>query len=309
MLNITKWIYNSLLLLKSTIFATHILKHNIMQNQQNNEFNMKRVAPIAILIVAAIFLIIFWTRMTIIVHAGEKGIIFNTLGSGIDLTQEPLDEGFHFIAPWNKVTIYSVRQHHKAEEMKMLSSNGLEITVDVSIWYFPITNKLPYLHKFLGSDYDEKVVIPALRSASRTVIGRYTPEEIYSTKKEAIQVEIFNEAKKILRDKYVYIDKVLIRSIYLPATIKTAIESKLNQEQLALEYKYKIEREQKEAERKRIAAEGESAANKIINNSLTDNLLKMRGIEATIELSKSKNSKVIVIGSGKDGLPLILGNN
>ena len=270
---------------------------------------MKRVAPIAILIVAAIFLIIFWTRMTIIVHAGEKGIIFNTLGNGIDLTQEPLDEGFHFIAPWNKVTIYSVRQHHKAEEMKMLSSNGLEITVDVSIWYFPITNKLPYLHKFLGSDYDEKVVIPALRSASRTVIGRYTPEEIYSTKKEAIQVEIFNEAKKILKDKYVYIDKVLIRSIYLPATIKTAIESKLNQEQLALEYKYKIEREQKEAERKRIAAEGESAANKIINNSLTDNLLKMRGIEATIELSKSKNSKVIVIGSGKDGLPLILGNN
>ena len=106
-----------------------------------------------------------------------------------------------------------------------------------------------------------------------------------------------------------YIDKVLIRSIYLPSTIKIAIESELKQEQLALEYKYKIEREQKEAERKRIAAEGESAANKIINNSLTDNLLKMRGIEATIELSKSKNSKVIVIGSGKDGLPLILGNN
>lgn len=280
-----------------------------MQNQNPNELNMKRVAPIAILVVAVIFLIIFWARMTIIIHAGEKGVIFNTLGKGIDLTQEPLDEGFHFIAPWNKVTIYSVRQHHKAEEMKMLSSNGLEITVDVSVWYFPKTEKLPYLHKYLGTDYDEQVVIPALRSAARTVIGRYTPEEIYSTKKEAIQVEIFNEAKKILKNKYVYIDKVLIRSIYLPAKIKTAIESKLNQEQLAKEYKYKIEREQKEAERKRIAAEGESRANNIINKSLTDNLLKMRGIEATIELSKSKNSKVIVIGSGKDGLPLILGNN
>ena len=279
-----------------------------MQNQQPNELNMKKVAPIAILVVAVIFLVIFWTRMTVTIHSGERGVVFNTLGSGIELEQTPLQEGFHFIAPWDKVFVYSVRQHHKAEEMKVLSSNGLEITVDVSIWYFPTENKLPYLHKYLGSDYDENIVIPALRSASRTVIGRYTPEEIYSTKKEAIQVEIFNEAKNILKDKYVHIDKILIRSIYLPSTIKTAIESKLKQEQLALEYKYKIEREQKEAERKRIAAEGESAANKIINNSLTDNLLKMRGIEATIELSKSKNTKVIVIGSGKDGLPLILGD-
>jgi regulator of protease activity HflC (stomatin/prohibitin superfamily) len=105
------------------------------------------------------------------------------------------------------------------------------------------------------------------------------------------------------------VDKVLIRSIYLPPTIKTAIESKLKQEQLMLAYKYKIEREAKEAERKRIAAQGEAAANKIINSSLTDNLLKMRGIEATIRLSESPNSKIIVVGSGKDGLPLILGNN
>jgi regulator of protease activity HflC (stomatin/prohibitin superfamily) len=151
--------------------------------------------------------------------------------------------------------------------------------------------------------------MPAVRSASRTVIGRYTPDELYSTKKEAIQAEIFSETEKVLKKKYVFVDKGLIRSIYLPPTIKTAIESKLKQEQLMLAYKYKIEREEKEAERKRIAAQGEAAANKIINSSLTDNLLKMRGIEATIRLSESPNSKIIVVGSGKDGLPLILGNN
>ena len=98
----------------------------------------------------------------------------------------------------------------------------------------------------------------------------------------------------------------MIRSVILPETIKKAIESKLEQEQLALEYQFKLERAKKEAERQRIAAEGEAVANRIINSSLTDNLLKMRGIEATIKLSESTNAKTVIIGSGKDGLPLIL---
>jgi len=102
---------------------------------------------------------------------------------------------------------------------------------------------------------------------------------------------------------------VLIRSILLPEQIKGAIENKLQQEQEALAYQFRLDKERSEAERKRIAAEGESRANNIINNSLTNNLLKMRGIEATLELSKSPNAKVIVIGSGADGMPLILGNN
>lgn len=280
-----------------------------MQNRQQSEFNMAKAYPIIIIAVSLIVLIIFWSRMTITIPSGNRGVVFYTLTGGINLEEAPLDEGFHFIAPWNKVYVYSIRQHHKAEEMKVLSSNGLEITVDVSIWYFPTSKELPNLHKFLGVDYDDNVVIPALRSASRTVIGRYTPEEIYSTKKEAIQIEIFNETKNILKNKYIHVDNVMIRSIYLPETIKTAIESKLKQEQLALEYKYKLEREEKEAERKRIAAEGEAKANQIINSSLTENLLKMRGIEATTELSQSTNSKIIIIGSGKDGLPLILNGN
>ena len=102
---------------------------------------------------------------------------------------------------------------------------------------------------------------------------------------------------------------LLIRSINLPENIKNAIESKLQQEQEALAYQFRLDREKSEAERKRIAAEGEAVANRIINNSLTDNLLKMRGIEATSVLAQSPNTKVIIIGSGKDGLPLILGGN
>lgn len=280
-----------------------------MAQYQPNDINMGKAIPIIIVVASIILLIIFWSRMTVTVDAGHQGIVFETFGDGIDLKQTPLEEGFHFIAPWNKVYLYSIRQREKAEEMKVLSSNGLEINVDVSAWYLPLKSKIAYLHKNIGTDFEAQIVIPALRSAARSVIGRYTPEEIYSTKRDAIQVEIFEETKKVLDQKFITLDRILIRSVILPATIKEAIEGKLKQEQLALEYEFKLQRAKKEAERQKIAAEGEAAANNIINNSLTDKLLKMRGIEATIQLSTSPNSKVVVVGSGKDGLPLILGNN
>ncbi|RUA26977.1 MAG: prohibitin family protein [Bacteroidetes bacterium] len=270
---------------------------------------MKKVFPIAIIFGAIILLVIFWSRMTITIGAGESGVVFNTFGKGIDVDQAPLQEGFHFIAPWNKVYVYSVRQAKRDESMKMLSSNGLDITIEVSAWYWPVKSKLPYLHKIIGTNYENEVVIPAMSDAARTVIGRYTPEEIYSSKRDAIRSEMFEETKAILDKKYIHLDKMLIRSVVLPQKIKSAIETKLEQEQLALGYKFKLQREEKEAERKRIAAEGEAAANKIINSSLTSELLKMRGIEATIKLSESQNAKTIIIGSGKDGLPLILGGN
>jgi|FLOH01.1.fsa_nt_gi prohibitin 1 len=283
---------------------------NMNQNRApQGDINMKKVFPVAVIIGALILLFVFWSKMTVTVGAGQSGVMFNTFGEGIDLEQPPIGEGFHFIAPWNKVFIYSVRQKEKAEEMKMLSSNGLEIFIDVSAWYRPVQAKLPNLHKIIGKEYETQIVVPAVRAAARSVIGRYTPEEIYSSKRDAIQDEMYLETKKILDEKYIYLDRMLIRSIILPATIKEAIESKLKQEQLSLEYEFKLSRALKEAERQRIAAEGEAAANKIINSSLTDNLLKMRGIEATIKLSESPNAKTVIIGAGKEGLPLILGNN
>ena len=278
------------------------------QRQPQGELNMKKVFPLAILVGIIIVLIVFWSRMTITVGAGQAGVLFNTFGKGIDIEQAAMNEGFHFIAPWNKVSIYNVRQKEKAEEMKMLSSNGLEIRIDISAWYKPLFSELPQLHKIIGKNYETQIVVPAMRAAARSVIGRYTPEEIYSTKKDAIEGEIYEETKKILDKKYILLDRMLIRSIILPKDLMDAIVSKLKQEQLSQEYEYKLSRAKQEAERQRIAAEGEAAANKIINSSLTESLLKMRGIEATIKLSESKNSKTVIIGGGKDGLPLILNN-
>jgi len=151
--------------------------------------------------------------------------------------------------------------------------------------------------------------LPAIRSAARSVVGRYTPEEIYSTKRDAIQTEIFDETKKIVANQYIQLNDLLVREVTLPPTIKEAIERKLKQEQESLEYEFRLVSAKKEAEKVIIDAQGKADANRILNSSLTTNILRDKGIEATIKLAQSNNSKVVVIGSGKDGLPLILGNN
>ena len=160
-------------------------------------------------------------------------------------------------------------------------------------------------------DYLRRLVRPEFRSTVRQVMGRYTAEEIYSTKRSEVETSIQNEASLALSKpgNNIIMKSLLIRSISLPAQIKAAIENKLQQEQEALAYQFRLQSEESEAERKRIAADGEARANKIINSSLTPALLKMRGIEATTKLAESPNSKVVIIGSSKDGLPIILGNN
>ncbi|MGA0197084.1 MAG: SPFH domain-containing protein, partial [Schleiferiaceae bacterium] len=130
----------------------------------------------------------------------------------------------------------------------------------------------------------------------------------YSSKRDSIQTEIFVLAATRIKEKYIELDAVLIRDVGLPDKLKQAIERKLEQEQVALEYEFRLTRAEKEAERQRIEAEGKAAANRILSQSLTDKVLRDKGIEATLRLAESPNTKVVVVG-GEDGLPLILGNN
>ena len=164
------------------------------------------------------------------------------------------------------------------------------------------------LHQEIGDNYLQRIILPTIRSAARSVVGRYTPEQLYSSKRDAIQREIFEETKKIVDDQYIVLDEILVRDVTLPPTIKDAIERKLKQEQESLEYEFRLVTAQKEAEKVRIEAQGKADANKILSASLNDQILKDKGIEATMKLSNSPNSKVIVIGSGDSGLPIILGN-
>ncbi len=193
--------------------------------------------------------------------------------------------------------------------MKVLSSNGLDIQLETSVWFQPKFNELGKLHQEKSEKYLDRILLPAVRSAARSVVGRYTPEQLYSSKRDAIQDEIFQETKKLVDAQYIQLNEVLVRDVTLPPTIKDAIERKLKQEQESLEYEFRLVTASKEAEKVRIEAQGKADANQILSASLTDKILKDKGIDATLKLSESPNSKVVVIGAGDSGMPIILGNN
>ena len=270
--------------------------------------NNRRLPLIILGVIAFIVVMALSSSLFYTISATERAVLFFPFGKGLD-KDNIVRPGTHMKAPWNEVYVYKVNETSSEENMDMLDKNGLSIHIDVTVRYYPIPDRIGYIHEQFTTDYETVLVIPEVRSTVRQVMGRFTAEEIYSTKRAEVETAIKTETETILNKNNVHATAVLIRSIALPEQIKVAIESKLQQEQEALAYQFRLDKERSEAERKRIAAEGESRANNIINNSLTDKLLKMRGIEATLELSKSPNSKIIVIGSGKDGMPLILGNN
>ncbi|MGB5242492.1 MAG: prohibitin family protein [Lutimonas sp.] len=274
-------------------------------SQQRLEFP-KNIFPIIFIGVLAL---IFLSKSTVTIEAGEAGVLWKRFSGGVVTDEPALGEGFHFVAPWNKVIIYEVRQQELTEKMKILSSNGLDIQLEATAWYQPQIDNLGTLHQTKGENYLERVIKPAIRSATRSVVGRYTPEQIYSSKRDVIQNEIFDETKKIIEDQYVQLNEVLVRDVTLPAAIKDAIERKLGQEQESLEYEFRLAKAKKEAEKQRIEAQGKADANSILSASLTDKILQDKGIEATLQMAQSPNSKVIVIGGGDSGLPIILGNN
>ncbi|PIF02125.1 MAG: peptidase [Draconibacterium sp.] len=271
------------------------------------KFNFKS-SYIVIAVIILIVILLFGGRMFLIIEAGERGVIFRPYTSGLD-KDDIYGEGFHIIAPWNDMYVYNVREQQREETMDVLDKNGLSVTMDVTVRFNPVFNKIGFLHEQFGINYTNVLVIPEVRSSVRQVAGRYTAEEIYSTKRAEVEQTIIEETREVLEKNYIDMKALLIRSINLPAQIKSAIENKLQQEQEALAYEFKLQREESEAERRRIEAEGIANYNRIINASLTDRILQQRGIDATLDLSQSPNSKIVVIGSGKDGLPLILGNN
>jgi prohibitin 1 len=276
-----------------------------MAQQQQLQFP-KGIIPIVFI---GILAIIFISKSTVTLDAGEAGVLWKRFDGGVVTDQPALGEGFHLVAPWNTVIVYEVRQQELTEKMKVLSSNGLDIQLEATAWYQPQFENLGHLHQTKGQNYLDRVLKPAIRSATRSVVGRYTPEQIYSSKRDAIQSEIFDETKRIVEDQYVQLNDVLVRDVTLPAAIKDAIERKLGQEQESLEYEFRLEKASKEADKQRIEAQGKADANRILSASLTDKILQDKGIEATLKLAQSPNSKVVIIGSGKDGLPIILGNN
>ncbi len=277
-----------------------------MEDYNEGQFQIKNFKLIVIAVVAVIFVVVFWSRMTVTVESGSMGVLYERFSGGVDEESDPYGPGFHFIAPWNHMIVYETRQQEMKETMEVLSSNLLKIQLDVTILYEPIPSALGKLEVRRGKNYTEKVVRPFTRSVVRQIMAQYLPEEINTTKREMIELEIFEEVKRKMQENYVQVNEILIRNIVLPPSLQAAIERKLKQEQESLEYEFRIQKAEKEAERKKIEADGIRAFQEIVNKSITKDLLKWKGIEATENLANSQNSKIIVIGNGEKGLPVIL---
>lgn len=247
--------------------------------------------------------VFFWQRMIYTVRSGEEAVLWKRLsGTQIDLIYK---EGTHLIFPWDQLFVYDLRVQATDYSVPVLSTDGLEITVDVTVRYHPESKTVPQLHQEVGPEYPARIVFPEVVTAVREVIGRYRPEQLYTLRTEDTQRQIAQRAFNQARERFVAIDDVLIRRIALPETVQQAIQRKLNQEQEALEYEYRIAKERREAQRKDIEADGIVAFQTKVAGSITPQLLQWKGVEATLELAKSTNAKMVVVG-GRDGLPLIL---
>jgi len=278
------------------------------QNNQNKKFWAKLKDNIPYIIVGILLflllLLLLWNRVIITVGSGEAGVLYRRLIGGT-ITDYVYPEGFYIIFPWDIMTIYDAREQLIKHEFDVLTNKGLPIHLKIAVRFHPQYDLIGVLHQQIGPDYVEKVIIPQIESVLRKNIGQYDPEDIY-TNKQGILSRIIMLAMEETGRKYVQVDEIMIRSLELPESIRRSIEEKLVYEQQYKGYQYLIAKEEEEAKRKRIEAKGYSDYHETISQNLSEPLLKWQGIKATQELATSNNAKVVVIGSGKDGLPLIL---
>jgi regulator of protease activity HflC (stomatin/prohibitin superfamily) len=255
-------------------------------------------------IVALLLLMYFQPLIFITIKSGEEGVLYRRFAGGT-VTDQTYKEGFHIVYPWNKMTIYNIRVQQKSFSFFVLTAEGLKIELLLSVRYYPRRDALGILHQQIGPDYVEKIVFPEVENTLRVLVGKLALDQLYSNEESLHQMIIKTVAE--IETNYIIIEDVILRQIMLPKQVETAIETKIEQKQLAEAYKYRIDREAQEATRKKIEADGISEYNVKIHKSLTPDILKWKGIQATQALAESPNAKIVVIGNGGNQLPIILG--
>lgn len=260
------------------------------------------------LIVGALLLIlviiVLWSRILVVIRPGEAGVLYRMLTTGT-VTDHVYAEGLHIVMPLNTMYKYDTRVKITLHELDVLTSSGLPIKLSLAVRYQVTYDLLGILHQQVGPDYPNKIILPQIESVLRRNIGQYTPEDIYTNRAEVLS-KIISLALEEVGRRFIQVDDIIIRSVQLPEGLQKSIETKLVSEQQFLAYKFRLKMEAEEATRKGIEAEGIAAYQKTISKTLNDKLVQWQGIQATLELAKSPNSKVIVIGAGKAGLPIIL---
>ena len=264
-------------------------------------FNAARL--IGILVAFFIFLAFF--NPFVVIPAGHVGVkdLFGMVSSNV------LTPGVHFVIPMTRVIKMSTQTQELKEQAEVPSQEGLIMDLEASLLFRLDPEKADDMYKTVGRNYQTIMVEPQIRSAIREITASYDAKALYSSEREKISQEIFADFAKLTAGRGILGEAVLLRKIGLPAIVANAIQEKLRREQEAEQMKFVLQKEQQEAERKRIEAQGIADFQRIVATGISDELLRWKGIEATEKIAQSTNSKVVVIGSGKDGLPLILGDH
>jgi regulator of protease activity HflC (stomatin/prohibitin superfamily) len=236
------------------------------------------------------------------VETGHVGV--TTLFGAV--TGERLAEGIHLVNPLKRVAAMSIRTQEVKEQAAVPSSEGLIMRLEASLLYRLEETRAPEVYQKLGFNYAQVVISPNFRSVMRAVTAAHTASALYSEGRETIARQMMEQMQKALTARGIAVENVLLRDIVLPDTLRAAIEAKQQADQEAQRMNFVLQRERQEAERKRIEAQGVADYQRIVAQGLNQQLLEWKGIEATIEVAKSPNSKVVVIGHPKNGLPLIL---
>ncbi|HEY5163754.1 MAG TPA: prohibitin family protein [Terriglobales bacterium] len=257
---------------------------------------------IGVLVGLVLVVILLWMSVAY-VPAGHVGVL--TIFGRV--TGQVLSEGTHLVNPFTVNTTMSVRTQEVKETASVPSNEGLIMTLDTSLLFRLDPKKAPDMYRTVGPLYMDVVVDPNLRSAIREATASHTAQTLYSGEREAVAKEILSNLQEKLKDRGVIIESILLRDIQLPQALKTSIESKQQAEQESLAMSFRLQKEKQEADRKRIEAQGIRDFQQTVAQGISAQLLEWKGIEATETLAKSPNTKIVVIGGQKSGLPLILG--
>jgi regulator of protease activity HflC (stomatin/prohibitin superfamily) len=254
--------------------------------------------------IAAFLLVILFFSAVTRVGTGHVGVLtlFGKVQSG-----ETLGEGIHLINPMKTNNEMSVQTQTLKESASVPSSEGLMMSLDTSLIYHLNPDRAAEVFQKIGADYENVVVEQTLRYAIREATASHTANALYTGEREMVAKQIFDQVSAELNQRGLAVENVLLRDIQLPATLKAAIEAKQQAEQESLAMNFRLQKETQEAQRKRIEAAGVRDFQQIVAQGITPSLLEWKGIEATETLAKSPNTKVVVVGNSKNGLPLILG--
>lgn len=238
-----------------------------------------------------------------VIPAGHVGVV-DFFGIVSDNT---LKSGVNVVNPMARVVKFSIQTNELKEQMSVLSREGLSIGLEISALYRLDADSAASVYKKIsGGNFLDIILVPQFRSVSRSVTASFQASALYSTEREQLGVKIMDELSKVVKPRGIIIESTPLRNVSLPSQLTDAIEQKQKADQESQRMEFILTKEKQEADRKRIEAQGVADFQKIVATGISEQLLRWKGIEATLKIAESSNAKVVIIGSGKDGLPVIL---